>query len=147
MEFTDNNLWLYEQEIIPVLTQENMDFLSDISEFTIFRNDHSKVLVSHYMYPDLCGITKWFLSYALELHKHFHFMAQNDCNISIAGHIHPAQAEVAGKFFWQKNSLEVFQLKNLPKIVFCPPVAGKNFPGGYLLIDLSSFTITTKVLT
>lgn len=146
-EFTDNNLWLYEEEIIPVLTQDNMDFLSEISEFEIFQNEHSKVLLSHYIYPDLCGITKWFLNYALELHRHFHFMAQNDCKLSIAGHIHPVQTEIVGKFFWQRNSFEKFQVKNFPKIVFCPPVAGRNFPGGYLLLDLSSFEITTKVLS
>ena len=145
-DFSDSNLWLYEEETLPVLSNDNFQYLTGLSEHLILPHHMGHILLSHYVFPDLCGITKWFLNYAIELRGHFHFMSQKDCSISFAGHKHSQYPEIAGRFLWQKKPYDTFQLKNLPKIVFCPPIAGRKFPGGYLIFDLHTHEISTVLL-
>jgi len=146
--FSDNGLWLYEEELIPQLTAPNLQFLSALPEFEILRQDGTGLIFSHFVLPDLCGITNWFPQNTLELRNHFRFMAQTNVSYSFVGHTHPWSASVAGRLVWNDDFFPGrLLLKKSPQIVFCPPITGNKKKSGFIVYDSKSKEISQFRLT
>jgi predicted phosphodiesterase len=141
-ELANNSLWLYEEEVIPTLSSQNMQFLKELKEHVVYDTGDYHILFSHFLKPDLSGISKWFPYRIRELKQHFEFMEEGGAKLAFVGHSHPNGVTLAGKLFWSAPRFEPFSIKNNHRIIFCPPLAGGRKSGSFIMFDSSSFEIT-----
>lgn len=136
-----NTLWLYEDEVIPELTKDNLDFLKNLKEYHALNVNGNSVLFSHFVQPDLIGAGRWFPHYTGEIGPHLRFMRENNCNMAFTGHFHPEGVHVINKFLWTPAKLKTFRIKRNPAIVLCLPLTGgKNT--GFIIFD----SVTNEII-
>lgn len=88
-----NRIWLYEDnEIRARLSDTARDYLANLNEVEFLQLDDLKLMISHFCYPDFSGSAIFFPREVFHLDKHFGFMKENKCRISISGHGHPEGA-------------------------------------------------------
>jgi len=132
---TNDKVWLYQDEILPALKNENQEYLEKLEEFKILEIEGRNVLFSHFIEPDITGATKWFPFRSKELNDHFSLMKQNNCKLSFCAHSHQEGIAVVGKLFWSTSGFESYRVKSSSKIILCPPiVSGKSTPG-FVIFD------------
>lgn len=137
-----NNLWLYEEEIVPELTEINSTFLKGLNESATIEYNSSKIMLSHFLQPDLVGIARWFPYRVSELRPHFKFMDENNSILSFIGHGHPEGFTFLNKLFWQAPYIEPVKVKQRQRIVMCPALVRNVGRNGYILFDTKSNFIT-----
>ncbi|HSV87381.1 MAG TPA: metallophosphoesterase [Bacteroidales bacterium] len=146
--FSNNGLWLYEEELIPEVFDRNQQFLQNLPEFEILCQNGTGLLFSHFVQPDLCGLTRWFPQNTIGLRKHFRFMKQMEVTYSFVGHTHPWGMSVAGWFVWNDGYFAgEHKLKNRRQVVFCPPITGNKKKSGFIIFNTKSIGLTSYWLT
>ena len=139
---SNNILWLYEEEIMPILSPENKAFLANLSETKFVENGQSQILFSHFLQPDLAGISRWFPSRVTEFRQHFKFMEENNANLSFVGHYHPVGTTIVSKLFWSPPCFNTTRISQKPRIVLCPPVVRTTNSSTCLIFDTVSSVLT-----
>ncbi len=133
-----NKVWLYEDEVLPELTLYNEKYLSSLNDQYIFETGNSRIMFSHFVYPDIAGFGQWFPYHIWELWPHFNLMKANGCNIGFVGHFHPEKLTVVRKFFWSNATKKDIVVDRKPAIIFCPPVVRGKFNSGCVIFDTSN---------
>lgn len=133
---SQNQVWLYEKnELDPLYTHEDKNFLKSLPEFHIYQSNGLRVLFSHYIFPNLVGSMQGFFYSPEEFSKHFNFMDQRDCTLSFTGHFHSSglyistQSKIIEKSFGKKYYL------NGKTVVCIPPVTSKKIGNGFCIFD------------
>ncbi len=130
-----NRLWLYEEESVPELSPENKLYLQNAPEYFVLHDGDKKILFTHFLSPDICGITRWFPDRIGETSKHAVFMRNLGCTLSFAGHSHPNGVCKIGRFFWNYPVWETLKVKQFLTIILCPPlVSGRDY-NSFLIFD------------
>ncbi|MCO6478586.1 MAG: metallophosphoesterase family protein [Phaeodactylibacter sp.] len=91
-KIANGNFWLYENELDTLISKEDKEFLSSLSEFVA--KSYGKginVLFSHFLFPDLTGSGKWSLRIRELLPDHIAFCREKKCKVSFVGHGHPVK--------------------------------------------------------
>src|SRR6056297_1277165 len=70
-------IWLYEDEIFPDLSPENIEYLSALPEYHIMKTATHKILFSHFLYPDISGSLRKKIDDIDDYKNHFNFMLEN----------------------------------------------------------------------
>lgn len=146
LHITKNKVWLYQDEVLPDLSEQNMDFLQNLKEWETLTDDNRKYLFSHFFHPDMSGVGKWFPFNGLEIKEHFRFMKENNCRMSFVGHSHPPGCIMVNKLIWTHAEEETIQIKTHHKAVICPAVTRGKHPGGYIVFDTVRQTIKTIIV-
>lgn len=143
-----NGIWLYEEEIIPLLSGPNRQFLDKLPEFEVLRPARKGLMFSHFVQPDICGITSWMAQNTHALRNHFDFMEQSNVTYSFVGHTHPWGASIAGRLVWNDDFFSGnLTLSNRRQVVFCPPITGNKKKSGFLLYDTNTNALTQVWVT
>jgi predicted phosphodiesterase len=139
-----NRIWLYEDnEIRCQLSDTSKDFISNLNETEIRNYDNMNFLFSHFCFPDFTGSAIFFPREPFHLVKHFEFMRENNCTVSISGHGHPEGAIMVDE---NKFSMVGFGNHNLcedHQWIVSPCVARTSRLNGILILDTSSRQIKT----
>jgi len=142
-KISDNNVWLYEEEEDPVIDDENMNFLKSVPTYHFLEFENFKCLFSHFIKPDISGVSKFFPTEKKSYSSHFKFMAENNCAISFVGHAHIDGYAVVYK---NKTSYKPFcrnkKLKNKSQIIICPAIAQSSRKSGFVIFDSNAFEIS-----
>jgi len=118
-----------------------VEYLAGLPEMVIIEPDGQRCLLSHYIYPDLSGSARDFLTGYDDLRDHIRFMQQNHCSLGFSGHIHPggyfrfSQPSPEVIRFGKSNSLMPFDWVGVPLIT-----CSKN-NNGFLIWDTRERTI------
>jgi predicted phosphodiesterase len=72
------------------LTDSDIIYLKALPDSAIISPDSSRVLLSHYLYPDFTGSSMVFVRRMNQLENLFSYLTENDIQIAFAGHDHPA---------------------------------------------------------
>jgi predicted phosphodiesterase len=83
MNLMKGKVWLYEHEILPELTEENLQYLESLPEYHIAENADFQILFSHFLYPDISGSLIKRIDDIYDYKAHFRFMRQNNCCIGL----------------------------------------------------------------
>lgn len=137
--------WLYESELLPQLSSENQQFLLDLKELYIYDAFDVKLLLSHFVMPDLVGAGTAMPQRISQLQPHFRFMEENNCRISFTGHFHPDGITIADRYFHTIVGTRTFKLKRKPSIVLCPALSGNN-SGSCIIFDSANDEIIPIIL-
>jgi predicted phosphodiesterase len=153
-ELCNDELWLPElDELDPLISEDHKHYLRLLPEYSTLNFDHLKLLLSHYIYPNLSGAHKHFLRTSEQLEDHFNFMKQHSCNLSFVGHGHYSKLWLAK--FDEQGQIEITYGKSFqftPEytarsryIIGVPPVT-RNGRSGFCIFDTESLSIENIVL-
>lgn len=132
---SNNTLWLYEEEIMPNLTPKSKFFLEGLAERYILDTGKKRVMFSHFLQPDLAGVSRWFPYRIGELKPHFMYMNEHNSTISFVGHCHPEGVTVVSKLFWSIPYFEGVLVSNKPRIVLCPAIVSGGRSSSCIMYD------------
>ncbi len=129
-------LWLYEDnELSAMLDNDSAEYLAGLPEMVIAEIDGRRCMFSHYIYPDLSGSAKEFLTGYDDLKDHLRFMQQRHCTLGFSGHIHPG-----GLFRFTQPTPDVIRFSKITQInpfdwVGVPPISCSKNNNGFLIWD------------
>ncbi|MEA3494719.1 MAG: metallophosphoesterase family protein [Bacteroidota bacterium] len=135
-------IWLYDNdELNPLYTKKDIEFLLTLPEFYILKTEKYNILLTHYLYPDITGSSKQFLEKLSDFKEHFEFMKTNNCQISICGHAHKKNIFVALKNKIIQPAFKKLKLPTELAIILSPPIVNSN---GFLIFDTDNFKLERK---
>jgi predicted phosphodiesterase len=82
-------VWVYEDELPTLMNDISLEYLDSLPEYCIIENEHSGILLSHFIFPDISGACTAFPMQRRDTTPHFIFMHEQQCNLSVFGHVHP----------------------------------------------------------
>lgn len=143
-----NKIWLYEDEVHPVLSSDNHQYLQSLHEWEVLDTGSKKILFSHFVKPDLAGVGRWFPIQTGQLRQHFRFMEEMGCCVAFTGHCHTEGLSLVSRYLWSKPSFEKTTINNSPKIALCPALVNncKCLPG-FIIFDAVTGHIFPQILT
>ncbi|MFO7789569.1 MAG: metallophosphoesterase family protein [Bacteroidota bacterium] len=139
-----DRLWDYDDaELQPKYRKADVAFLSQLNQFEILETENYNILLSHYAYPNLSGLVVDFYLYPDDFKKHFSFMAENNCKVSVLGHEH-----IPGMSCVMKDKMIIKRLGKkqgckVPFLLMIPSVANGRNKNGFLILD----TLTNKAIS
>ncbi len=142
---SDGKVWLYdENELDPLYTNSDIDFLRTLPEYHILETKNQNVLLSHYFYPNLTGSSREFYSSAEDFESHKEYMSGINCHFGIAGHRHYVGLLVASD---NKLIKKRYNNQYTPKANDCmlvPPITGSKISKGFCIFDVDNFVIKAQ---
>jgi predicted phosphodiesterase len=138
---SNNTLWLYEEEVAPSLSAVNEEYLAKLHETKVIDNGRSQILLSHFLQPDLAGISRWFPYRVGELRPHFRFMKECDTKLAFVGHCHPQGPTVLSKLFWSAPNYQKTKVSQKTRIILCPAIVRSAKPSAAIIFDTSTYEL------
>ena len=138
----NDTLWLHEEnDLDPLYKEGDIEYLKTLPEFAYKEIAGTKVLFSHYVYPNISGLKREFYTYTDEFRKHFDYMESMDCRISFTGHAHVKGFFVATQRKFRQYRYKSLQLKKTPCCVGLPPVTSLNKRNGFCIFDTDEMSV------
>jgi predicted phosphodiesterase len=138
-------VWCYDGDAPNDLEEEDIIFMKSLPEYLTIPFAATKVLFSHYIYPDFTGSTTQYIEKNRHLNDHWGFMDLHDISLSFSGHSHISFAGFAyqvkingiGSFFKAVHSvpLDNINLGAEKTVVLLPPLSGDKGRSGFSIID------------
>lgn len=130
-QLSSGKVWLYEDEDPGSnLTEDDKNFISNLPEYAIREIEGTRILFSHYLFPDLTGSSTSLLPDGSLVNSHLEFMESENCSLAFFGHSH-----AEGLWLIRKDKYEIKKrlrdpLKKGNAVIGVPCLAkGKNRPG------------------
>jgi predicted phosphodiesterase len=134
-----NRIWLYEDnEIRCQLSDKSKEYLSSLNEIEIREFDKIKFLFSHFCFPDFSGSAIFFPREPFHLAKHFDYMKENKCHVSISGHGHPEGAIIVDENRFRLSGYGTHKLGSNTQWIVIPCVARTSRLNGVTVVDTVS---------
>lgn len=140
-EFSKNKLWLYEDDEQTDYSEKDILFLKSKKEYAVVTHQNYSLLFSHYIYPNLSGSSKNFITSTKELLTHFQWMQSLNASFSFCGHGHPALTTIYE--FSQEKKLAFGNAVKLNKnsIIMLPAIVKNDNAQGFCIFDTESFIL------
>ena len=135
-------VWLYEDEATTDLGSEDIAYLRSLPEYVVAEYEGTKLLLSHYAYPNLVGDGVAFdPSENGGIRHHFEFMAERGCYLAVFSH----DLGTGVRIFTEGGLEELpFGSHRLPEGTVALNgswVANGTDPNGVLVLDLAARTV------
>jgi len=141
MKLMKGKIWFYENETIPDLDEENINYLRSLHEYHIMPVDGFKILFTHFLYPDISGSLRKRIDDIYDYRSHFGFMRQNSCILSFAGHMHKEGFEVVNNMGFSEFSFKKKRLRRTESFIGLPSLASGRNKNGVALFDTESYEL------
>jgi predicted phosphodiesterase len=136
------SIFLYEDVQLPsLITKEDRSYLEALPETHRLESEGFKILLSHFAFPDLLGVSTYFPKTVDEFQEHLSFIENNDCNIGLSGHMHFEGVSICNRQTLKRNTFVNCTLPDLLQWVYGPCVARGRFNNGLMILDTTSRTI------
>ena len=135
MNFSNNTIWLYDDEIDEHILSDNITYLSSLPETNIMDCGDFSILFTHFLYPDLTGSSKFFPESIKDFRPHLKFMQSNKCLFGIAGHGHLQGYSIASKDHFRYNYFGKIPLDTVPQVIICPAVTRGDSKSGCMILN------------
>lgn len=141
MRIMKGKIWFYESEILPDLTEENVQYLKSLPEWRILDVGDYKILMSHFLFPDISGSLRKRIDDIYDYRAHFLFMRKNSCKLSFAGHMHKEGFEVINMMGYHEYGFKRKKMKKTESFIGLPSLASGRNKSGVSIFDTQSFEI------
>jgi len=141
-----DTLWLYENDLPPRLTFEDIEYLKTLPEYQILQFDKIKVLFTHYIYPNLVGDSRNFTLTNNGPNQHLQFMRKYSCDAAFFSHDLFDNLEVFGEGEVRYLRFGKYRLSKFPVAIKGPWVANGTASNGVLLFDASILEVEAIAL-
>ncbi len=142
MNLMKGKVWLYENEILPELTEENLLYLQSLPEYHIMENADFQMLFSHFLYPDVSGSLIKRIDDIYDYKAHFWYMRQHGCKLAFAGHMHKEGFEVVNQHGFREYGFRRKRLQKTESVIGLPSLAASRNKNGVAVFDTVHFEIT-----
>lgn len=136
-----DKIWLYEHEISPELSEENLNYLANLPEYQVVTIDGFNILLTHFLYPDVSGSLRKRIDDIYDYRDHFLFMRQNNCTLSFAGHMHKEGFEVVNMLGYKEFGFKRKRINALESFIGLPSLAGGRNKNGVTVFDTRVFEV------
>jgi len=140
-------VWLFEQqELPPLLTGKDRDYLHSLPLFLAVELAGPRVLFSHAVFPDLSGSLVWRPKNHWDFQHHFQLLKEHGCRLGISGHLHPNGIGRADAHRFDFLPFRTYRI--LPDLVqyICPCTASTSSKNGFLVFDSAGMTMAAVAL-
>ncbi len=140
-------VWLFEQqELSPLLSAADRDYLHSLPLSLAVEMDGIPVLLSHALFPDLSGSLTWRPKNHWDFQPHFKLLQTQRCRLGICGHLHPGGIGIAAA-----RRLDFFRFRSFAlgaDLVqyICPCTASSSSSNGFLVFDTTAMTMEAVAL-
>ena len=135
MNFSNNSVWLYDDEVEETVMEDNINFLSSLPEIYILDCESYSILFTHFLYPDITGSTKFFPDTIYNFRPHLKFMQSHKCLLGIAGHAHLQGYSIASRKQFRYNFFGKTMLDSIPQVILGPAVTRGDSKNGFMILD------------
>lgn len=91
-KIANGKLWNYDySELNPMLSHEDITYLSTLKQFHLLDTEMGKLLMSHYIFPNLSGMETNYCKTTTDYIPHFDFMKTHQAKLTVAGHAHASR--------------------------------------------------------
>jgi predicted phosphodiesterase len=143
-----NRIWLYEDnELRCKISGNAKEYLLGLNETEVREYGDKKFLFSHFCYPDFSGSAIFFPREPFHLKKHFDYMRENNCLVSISGHGHPEGTIIVDENKFSFSGFGNHKLLDEPHWIVIPCVARTSRLNGVMVMDASSGEFKTISLS
>ena len=149
-------VWNYSDDCPVSLTDDELEFMNNLREYEILNTATGRLLFSHSLYPNLTGYVSDKNGTEGMLSTHFGFMEENECRLSVCGHMH---IEGLGVSYQLRDSFfpRLFRgfryfpygrkrLRNHRCCVTIPALADNSQVNGFAVFDSDDFSINAVSL-
>ena len=136
-----NKVWLYEHEVFPDLTTENIQYLQSLPEYQIAKVEDYNILFTHFLYPDVSGSLRKRIDDVYDYREHFRFMRQNNCILAFAGHMHREGFEVINMMGYREFGFRKKKLRMMETFIGLPSLASGRNKNGVAVFDTENFEL------
>jgi len=136
----DDKLWLYNTELSTNLNDNEREFLALLPEYKVVNYDGTKVMFSHFLYPDLSGAKIYPINPRMYF-QHLLFIKKNRCDISFSGHAHIEGITIGSKNKLRFKTFRKYQLKRELQSITIPAIAKSKSKNGFIIFNTQSFEI------
>jgi len=135
-KLANGKVWLHEKdELDPLYSENDVLYLRTLPEYHVLETEHRKILLSHYIFPNLAGFGKGFYTHAKEFRSHFNFMRERNCPVSLTGHTHMKGIYSVSPHDFRHHRYGTLKLKEFPVCVGIHPVSRNNRRSGFCIFD------------
>ena len=138
INFSNDSIWLYDDEVDETILADNIDFLSSLPEIYIMDCGKFSVLFTHFLWPDLTGSSKFFPDTIEHFRPHLKYMKLNNCLLGIMGHAHLQGYSVTSKNNFRYNFFGKTKLDDMPQVIIGPAVTRGDSKNGLMIFDSES---------
>jgi len=144
-KLSSGKVWLYDDdELDPLYTIEEREYIKKIPEFFVLNHNDNKILLSHFIHPNLTGSSRIFYSLNEEFDKHKSFMKEKGCTYAFAGHRHYLGLYVSSRDkIFRKGFNRKYSLGELD-CVLVPSIVRNKFHNGFCIFDNKNKTVIAK---
>lgn len=88
-KINNNRIWLYEEsELSSLICHKHIQWIYQLPEFQVIEFQNIRIFISHFIYPDLTGLTTQHLKLLSNYRLHYQFVLQHQAQLCFFGHIH-----------------------------------------------------------
>jgi len=135
MNFSNNSIWLYDDEIDESISTENIAYLSELPETIVIDCSNFSILFTHFLFPDLTGSSKYFPDSIKDFRPHLKFMQSQKCLLGIAGHGHLQGYSIASKDHFRYNHFSKIPLEMVPQVIVGPAITRGDSKSGLMILN------------
>ncbi len=142
IKLSKGKIWQYDKMDLPTNLKENdLDFISELPEFVIKEFAGINFMFTHFLYPDISGVSMFHLKKSKETREHFEFMDTNNCQIGFSGHFHIPGTMLATKSRLKYKRFGTYKLKRKTQWIVSPCIANSTGKNGFLVFETNSFEL------
>ena len=138
--------WLHEEDLDPGYSEEEIVFLGSLPKYSVLPASDYKILLSHYIEPNLSGYIKGFYRSGKEFGAHFQLMQDLNCKIGFTGHTHARGFHLINPHQFKLFGFRRLHLEDFPVVIGIPPVTRNNMHSGFCIFDTESFLLKVTKL-
>ena len=134
-ELSANRFWLYDDELEHPLNPSTREYLSNLPESYDVSTAGFRILCTHFVEPDIMGITQRSPASRKEFGKHIRLLKRKKCLLGIAGHSHvEGYLQISVKRY-RMNYFRKGKLFAETQVILVPAITRGGGMNGFLLID------------
>lgn len=135
-ERAGGQVWIHElDDLDPLYMKSDLEFLSSLPEYRVLETGTRRILLSHYVFPNLSGFQKGFYMQEKEFLSHFGFMKEKNCEISFTGHAHVRGIYTATIQHFRHYRYKPLLVNEFPVCIGIMPVTRQLRRSGFCIFD------------
>lgn len=142
---SEGRVWLYlNDELDPLYSDADIEFLQKLPEYQVIENSGVKLMLSHFLFPNLTGSMCTFYDDPEDFMPHFKWLNDHNCDYGIAGHAHPEIPIIAipNEFDLSRKRKKRYYLPPFAQII-APPATANSFNSKFMIFDFKQKCIET----
>lgn len=149
-EISENKIWLYEDnELSPLLNDNSKSWISSLPEHITIPCEEHKFFLSHYIYPDMTGISTCFINKKSEFSMHYDLMRKSEADLSVFGHAHPNGLHIVDTINHHTYNSKKVKFTNNIVGIGVPAITSSSYYSGFMIYDsdkrsFETFPVNTK---